>query len=108
MKEKKGDAKAKTEKEVKIGEEENKEKETKNNKERKKERENDIHYYKDDVLALKIANTKPGDYPYTLFIGAGASASSGIPTAGQMVKNWQNELYRILNESRKDTDPVDF
>lgn len=109
MKEKKDNNKAKAEKEIKICEEDKKEKETKNSKESENEieREKDIHY-KADVLALKIANTKPGDYPYTLFIGAGASASSGIPTAKQMIKNWQKELYRILNESRKDTDPTDF
>ncbi len=119
MKDKKDGIKAKTEKKMKLGDEENKEEmnpgdeenkkeETKYNKERKKERENDIYFYKDDVLALKIANTKSGDYPYTLFIGAGASVSSGIPTAKQMIKNWQEELFRILDKSRKDTDPVDF
>ncbi len=47
-------------------------------------------------LAQLIATPPIGDCPYTLFLGAGASVSSGIPSASGMVKEWQKSLYKSI------------
>jgi len=57
-------------------------------------------------LAELINTPKPGDYPYTLFLGAGASCSSGIPTARGMVREWQESIYKSTNKDKY--DPNDF
>jgi len=57
------------------------------------------------VLAMKIAHAKRGDYPYTIFIGAGASQSCGIPTVKGMVRQWQEDLYQSNKSIR--TKPTD-
>jgi NAD-dependent SIR2 family protein deacetylase len=46
------------------------------------------------VLAQKLSTPEAGDCPYTLFLGAGASASSGIPTAAAMIHEWKRQLFR--------------
>jgi NAD-dependent SIR2 family protein deacetylase len=55
------------------------------------------------AIAEKIAKAKPGDCPYTLFLGAGASVSSGIASAAGMVRKWQELLYRTLIKENKIT-----
>lgn len=53
------------------------------------------HLY-DDVanLAQKVATPPPGDCPYTLFLGAGASVSSGIRPVQSLIEQWCHELFR--------------
>lgn len=46
------------------------------------------------TLAYLIANA-PGDCRYTMFLGAGASVSSGIPSAQDMVMEWRRMVGRI-------------
>jgi NAD-dependent SIR2 family protein deacetylase len=46
------------------------------------------------VLAQKLSTPEPGDCPYTLFLGAGASVSSGIPAVNRMVREWKIQLFR--------------
>ena len=48
-------------------------------------------------LARRIKQAAEGDCPYTLFLGAGASTSSGIVTAQGMVKQWKLELLHRQN-----------
>jgi NAD-dependent SIR2 family protein deacetylase len=50
------------------------------------------------LLATKVANAKAGDCPYALFLGAGASVSSGIPTVKAMVDRWKRDLFCCLDE----------
>lgn len=51
-------------------------------------------------LAQLIATPPIGDCPYTLFLGAGASVSSGIPSANGMVREWQKSLYKSLKRPK--------
>ena len=52
-------------------------------------------YYQNEItLAEKVAKPISNDCPYTLFLGAGASVSSGIPSAKKMIRNWQELLYK--------------
>jgi NAD-dependent SIR2 family protein deacetylase len=52
-------------------------------------------YYQNEItLAEKVANPLSNDCPYTLFLGAGASVSSGIPSAKMMIRDWQGLLYK--------------
>ena len=44
-------------------------------------------------LADRISGTPCDNCPYALFIGAGASVSSGILSAGAMVSGWRRQLY---------------
>ncbi|MEZ5661253.1 MAG: SIR2 family protein [Burkholderiaceae bacterium] len=44
-------------------------------------------------LASQIASPPPGECPYTLLIGAGASVSSGIPGVSAMIREWRQEIY---------------
>jgi hypothetical protein len=44
-------------------------------------------------LASKLADAQKYDYPFTLLLGAGSSASSGIRTAGEMVESWKHQLF---------------
>lgn len=60
-----------------------------------------IEYLNAITLAEKIAKPEKGDCPYTLFLGAGASVSSGIPTASGMVRSWQELLYKSKKNIRK-------
>ncbi|WP_159783536.1 SIR2 family protein [Sodalinema gerasimenkoae] len=53
-------------------------------------------------LAELINTPKPGDCPYTLFLGAGASVSSGIPSANAMVRNWQRSIYQSITKGESD------
>lgn len=45
-------------------------------------------------LIAQILNQSGGAPNYALLLGAGASVSSGIPSASQMVREWRLELYR--------------
>ncbi|MBK8255039.1 MAG: SIR2 family protein [Polyangiaceae bacterium] len=49
--------------------------------------------YNEYNLALKVAEPPAHDRPYALLLGAGASASSGIPTAGKMIADWRHQLF---------------
>jgi len=51
-------------------------------------------------LAQLIATPPIGDCPYTLFLGAGASVSSGIPSASGMVREWQKSLYKSIKRPK--------
>lgn len=45
-------------------------------------------------LAAKIAIPPPGDCPYTLFLGAGASVSSDVRPVAALVDAWKQDLFR--------------
>lgn len=51
-------------------------------------------------LAQLIATPPVGDCPYTLLLGAGASVSSGIPSANAMVREWQKSLYKSIKRPK--------
>src|ERR1035441_6243737 len=43
---------------------------------------------------IQFVKTRTGNVSnYTLLLGAGASASSGVRTASELVDTWRNELY---------------
>ncbi|MGP8328748.1 MAG: SIR2 family NAD-dependent protein deacylase [Methanosarcinaceae archaeon] len=65
-------------------------------------------YLNEIALSEKVAKPKSGDCPYTLFLGAGASVSSGIPSANGMIREWQQLLYKSLNRIRKIDDESKF
>lgn len=44
------------------------------------------------VIAEKIATPKAGECPYTIFLGAGASVSSGVPTVHGMIQSWREVI----------------
>ncbi|MGE4293346.1 MAG: SIR2 family protein, partial [Desulfovibrio sp.] len=44
-------------------------------------------------LASQIASPAPGECPYTLLLGAGASVSSGIPHVKDLIEEWKQEIY---------------
>ena len=44
-------------------------------------------------LASQIASPSPGECPYTLFLGAGASLSSGIPHVKSLIEEWKQEIF---------------
>lgn len=52
------------------------------------------------ALAEKIVKPRAGDCPYTLFLGAGASVSSGIPSTEGFIKIWKRSLYKELVDNR--------
>lgn len=54
-------------------------------------------------LAHEVGRTRPGQF--ALLLGAGASASSGIPVASKLVADWLVELY---HQSRSGTDQTDY
>jgi len=56
-------------------------------------------------LADKIASPVAGDCPYTLFVGAGASYTAGIPTGQLMVWDWMKTL--LQNKQRSEQQPTD-
>jgi SIR2-like domain len=66
-----------------------------------------VPYLDEYALAEKFHTPEPGEVPYGLFLGAGASASSRIPTASGMVKHWQMKVFRSLIEYADD-DPMRF
>lgn len=60
-----------------------------------------LGFLKNEVdLAQLIATPPIGDCPYTLFLGAGASVSSGIPSASGMVREWQKSLYKSIKRPK--------
>ena len=56
-------------------------------------------YLGEKALANKIIALKAGDCPYTLFLGAGASISSGIPLANNLIFEWKNKLFLDLKDN---------
>ena len=55
------------------------------------------------VKAIKRAGEADPDHRYTLFLGAGCSKSSGIPTAGELVlKRW------IPDQVSSGEDPIEW
>lgn len=42
-----------------------------------------------------LLNTKDQLPNYTLFLGAGASVESGIPTGAQLIKDWRNQFWEL-------------
>ncbi|MEZ5651972.1 MAG: SIR2 family protein [Burkholderiaceae bacterium] len=48
-------------------------------------------------LASQIASPAPGECPYTMLIGAGASLSSGIPDVSAMIREWRQEVFCHLH-----------
>jgi NAD-dependent SIR2 family protein deacetylase len=67
-------------------------------------------YQNEIALAEKIATAKPGDCPYAIFLGAGASVSSGVASAKAMIKKWKQLLYKECKglESKDIIDDNDF
>ncbi len=55
------------------------------------------------IRSLSVAGPKK----YMLFLGAGTSASSGIPTAGQCVWQWKHEIYLSKHPHLKPTLMLD-
>ena len=47
----------------------------------------------DTALAREIGKSKRGECPYVLFLGAGASVSSGIDESVTLVRKWQQQIY---------------
>ena len=47
-----------------------------------------------DVLAQEVSRSPKRHPRHALFLGAGASATSGIPTAGTLVEQWRQEFFR--------------
>lgn len=46
---------------------------------------------------------RSSDYPsYSIFLGAGASVTSGIATGGQLVKQWRDEIFREVYTGAED------
>ena len=48
-------------------------------------------------LASQIASPPSGECPYTLFIGAGVSRSSGISPVNELIREWRQEIYCHLH-----------
>ena len=44
-------------------------------------------------LQSRIADSKPGECPYTLFLGAGASVTSGIKSVRDLIADWRMEVF---------------
>ncbi|HAB18126.1 MAG TPA: SIR2 family protein [Verrucomicrobiota bacterium] len=54
----------------------------------------------------QVAMARPDNNPnFCLFLGAGASRSSGIRTASQMADEWRGTVYRGLSTSNDDRSP---
>lgn len=54
------------------------------------------------LTALKASSA--GDPKFVLFLGAGASASSGVPTGGQLVRQWRQDFDASATEGNKSAD----
>lgn len=50
------------------------------------------------TLAALVASMPNDDLRYALFLGAGASISSGIPAAGTLVSRWKRRVYCDINK----------
>jgi SIR2-like protein len=50
------------------------------------------------ALSIKINNSPKKDNPYTLFLGAGASKTSNILLASELIYKWKMELLEILKK----------
>lgn len=61
-----------------------------------------IHVRPTTLLAKKIATPERSDCPYALFLGAGASVSSGIDSARTLVNKWKKDLYESERRGRDD------
>ncbi len=59
----------------------------------------------EDDIAQMISTVPPGDRAYTLFLGAGASVNSEIPSADGMVEKWKRDLY---DKTKKKNSANDF
>lgn len=64
-----------------------------------------IHVRPTTVLADKIATPERGDCPYALLIGAGASVSSGIKSAGSMIAEWKRQVFATLHQADAKDSP---
>ena len=52
------------------------------------------HNRRDQIHLINLIGSRSNNTPnFALLIGAGASASSGIETAGQMIAEWRRQLY---------------
>src|SRR3569833_1443052 len=55
---------------------------------------------------IQFLKTRTSDVPYyTLLLGAGASVTSGVRSAGELVATWRKEVFQRLHPER--TDPYD-
>lgn len=62
--------------------------------------------YNEYDLSDRLAYPSEGDCPYTLFLGAGASITSGIPSAECMVETWRRQLQaHLLRKNEEDLTP---
>jgi len=56
---------------------------------------------RDTSQLIKLIGRRSGNTPnFALLIGAGASVSSGVKTASEMIAEWRQDLYK-----RKDNKP---
>lgn len=60
----------------------------------------DRHTLQVDEFVRSINVNK--DSPHALFLGAGASLSSGVPSAGKCVGQWKRDIYVTNNPTMKD------
>lgn len=60
----------------------------------------------------KVLSTRPDENPnFCLFLGSGASRSSGILTAGELVNNWRRDVYCDLSGdsiSKPDVEMIEW
>ena len=54
---------------------------------------------------IRILLNRNSDVPnFALLLGAGASVSSGVRTAGEMIEQWRNSLYIASRSSQSFAD----
>ena len=57
----------------------------------------------------QVLSTRSDQNPnFCLFLGAGASRSSGIRTASEMVKEWRKQVYMELSNDTTDQSPEEM
>jgi len=67
-----------------------------------------MNFLGEKAIANKIYKLKKGDCPYTLFLGAGASDSSGIQLSNDLVFEWKRKLFDDLIKIDENYSTIDF
>ena len=49
-------------------------------------------------LASEIGSSPVGECPYVIFLGAGASVMSGIPSVNSLVNTWKEQIFCSIND----------
>ena len=63
-----------------------------------------VHVNPVSILVEKIAIPERGEFPYALFLGAGASISSGVKSSSAMVNEWKRKVYDEEKTKKSSTD----